>query len=182
MSNIEYVEGDLFGPIAENKDPNPIIIPHIVNSLGAWGKGFVVPLGRAYPTSRQNYMSWFNGTLQKVNATGRFGLGQTQFVNIDDKVFVANMVAQSLGGPRPLFYNHLSRCMDAVTAFVKERNDAREHAARIICPAFGSGLAGGDWSFIEQLIQDCWLQNNIPVTVYYLSGTLPEIESRSKNV
>jgi len=70
--------------------------------------------------------------------------------------------------------------MDSVAKFVKERNDAREHPAQIICPAFGSGLAGGSWAFIEQLIHDCWIRLGIPVSVYYLPGTLPEVENRNR--
>jgi hypothetical protein len=38
----------------------------------------------------------------------------------------------------------------------------------IICPKFGSGLAGGKWDFIEELIIDCWCKQSIDVTVCYL--------------
>jgi hypothetical protein len=44
---------------------------------------------------------------------------------------------------------------------------------QIICPMFGSGLAGGDWNFVEKLIEDCWLRRDIPVTVCYLPQFLP---------
>lgn len=180
--SINYVKGDLFGPIKADSEPGAIVLPHVCNDRGAWGAGFVVPLGRTFPSAKQNYLAWHGNCLTKsgMNITGEFGLGETQFVNVDDKIFVANMVAQTLGGARPLFYNHLCRCMDSVAKFVMERSDAREHPARIICPAFGSGLAGGNWVLIEQLIQDCWLRLDISVSVYYLPGTLPDVESRIK--
>jgi hypothetical protein len=179
--SIKYIEGDMFGPILADTDHGPIILPHVCNDRGAWGAGFVVPLGRNFPQARQSYLAWEDNKLRQDLKFPVFGLGETQFVNIDDKIFVANMVAQTLGGVRPLFYNHLARCMDAVANFVKERNDAREHAARIVCPAFGSGLAGGNWLFIEQLIHDSWIKQGIQVTVYYLAGTLPDVESRPKS-
>jgi len=172
--SIKYVEGDMFGPLKADTEPGAIILPHVCNDRGAWGAGFVVPLGKNFPSARQSYLAWEDNKLRQDSKYPYFGLGETQFVNIDDKIFVANMVAQTLGGVRPLFYNHLSRCMDAVAKFVKERSEAREHPARIIAPMFGSALAGGNWNIIENLICDSWLRQNIPVTIYYLPGTLPD--------
>ena len=57
--------------------------------------------------------------------------------------------------------------MDAVAEFAIDEN------ARIVCPMFGSGLAGGNWLFIEKLIEDCWLDRLIEVTVHYLPNTIP---------
>jgi hypothetical protein len=155
---IKYVKGDMFGPLLE-RIHRTIVLPHIVNSKGAWGKGFVVPLGRTFPLCKEKYLEW--------SKDSTFGLGKTQIVDVGQNIHVCNMVAQILGGPRPLFYNHLSRCLDDVAKFVLEQDNPE-----IVCPAFGSGLAGGNWKFIESLIEDCWLRNNIPVTVYYLPGTL----------
>ena len=33
----------------------------------------------------------------------------------------------------------------------------------IHCPKFGSGLAGGDWKFIEYLINDIWSRHIVVV-------------------
>ena len=83
------------------------------------------------------------------------------------------MVAQTLGGVRPLYYNHLVACMEKVTECVlKGKEDWPDKTIRIIAPAFGSNLAGGEWEFIEQLIHDCWIERKIDVTIYYLPGTL----------
>ena len=170
---IKYIEGDLFSPLLNDKEPGAIVIPHVCNNQGAWGAGFVVPLGRNFPIVKQKYLQWAD--IDEINLSDPiFGLGSTQFVNVNDKIFVANMVAQTLGGNRPLYYNYLSKCMDEVASFTLKRTECRENEARIICPAFGAGLAGGNWPFIEQLIQDCWIKRNIQVTVYYLENTKPE--------
>lgn len=101
-----------------------------------------------------------------VRISGEFALGETQVVQASSPdLFVANMVAQILGGSRPLFYNHLVKCMEYVGNFAKEQN------AKIMCPMFGSALAGGDWKFIEQLIEDIWLTKDIDVTVFYLNSS-----------
>jgi hypothetical protein len=102
-----------------------------------------------------------------------FCLGETQIVEVKKDplpmIYVANMVAQTLGGARLLFYNHLARCMDTVAKFALTHKDVR-----IVCPAFGAGLAGGHWPFVESLIEDCWLRRGIPATVYYLANQKPE--------
>lgn len=157
---IKYQEGDLFPVVGT--EPSSVVIPHVCNNQGGWGSGFVVPLGRNYPIAQNCYHMWHEGRYfndspycrfpdyeDMVRISGKFGLGQTQIVQASaPDLFVANMVAQILGGSRPLFYNHLVKCMEYVGKFAKEQN------AKIMCPMFGSALAGGDWKFIEQLIED----------------------------
>ena len=151
MVKIKYQVGDLFESIDSYKEK--IIIAHVCNNKGAWGSGFVIPLGKKYPLAKSEYLENFEW----------FDLGETQIVEVDyPTVFVANMFAQTLGGKRPLFYNALAKCIDEV------REEAEIRNATIIAPMFGAGLAGGNWSFIEELIEDCWLRNNIPVTIFKL--------------
>lgn len=156
--NITYIEGDLFAAIKNSQDS--IIIPHVCNDVGAWGAGFVVPLGRQFPSSRDEYLKWHRGK--------DFRLGEIQTVQIDN-ICVVNMVAQhSVGGPRPLRYPALGKCIESVRDFIKSSFIGAIHA-----PMFGAGLAGGDWNFIEQMILDGWVNQGIPTTIYYLPGTLP---------
>jgi len=42
----------------------------------------------------------------------------------------------------------------------------RSQKAEIHCPQFGSGLAGGNWEFITELIEDIWVENGLAITVY----------------
>jgi len=158
MCEIKYIQGDLFAALKERSSVKPLFIPHVVNSKNAWGSGFVVPLGKQFPESKAKYHSWAQGEIESPP----FELGQTQFVVVGGLVCVCNMLAQTLGGVRPLYYNHLARCMDAVAA------KAIKTQGEIWAPMFGSGLAGGNWEFIEQLIHDAWAQQNIPVTIYHL--------------
>lgn len=156
---INKIHGDIFNYILNNTD-NTIILPHVCNSFGGFGAGFVISLTKKFPVVRKKYLDWAKGDLEEDN---EFALGNVQFVevNVNPLIIVANMVAQTLGENRPLKYNMLSKCMDAVTQFCKKYNNPEIH-----CPAFGSGLARGNPQFIEHLIEDCWLNNNIPVTMY----------------
>jgi hypothetical protein len=174
---INYVEGDLFANISKITGKT-IFIPHCCNNLPAWGQGFVVPLGRNFPKAKEFYLKWGNAI--PINAAEiyekSFCLGQTQFVKVTedgtDNVVVCNMVAQDgIGGNRPLRYNELAHCMDSVTRQIKEVY--RDEQCEIHAPMFGSGLAGGNWNFVEALIEDCWLDYDIQVNIYYIPGKTP---------
>jgi hypothetical protein len=147
---IKYVKGDLFNYIDSNKR---IMIPHVCNDLGLWGAGFVVPLGKKYPEAKKAYLDEFKLEYNKLGVTIMHQVGQN--------TYVANMIAQhKVGGERPLRYDSLCRCMNFVSEQCKIFN------FEIYCPKFGSGLAGGNWRFIECLIQDFWVNQGIFVTVF----------------
>src|SRR5690606_6943524 len=79
---IEYQVGD-----ATNPQARPVIIAHVCNDIGAWGAGFVVPLGRRWPAAKDQYEKWHrSGAL--------FELGRIAVVSVGDNVWVANMIAQ----------------------------------------------------------------------------------------
>lgn len=174
-----YIEGDLF---EHDYDPaRTTIIAHVCNDQGVMGSGFVVPLAKHFPWAKEAYVNWFKDNLLQADVLGEVGSpgrGQTQMVTVkndessswyEGRIVVANMVAQDLGSERPLYYNDLVKCMEQVA-----KSDYAACGAEIICPMFGSALAGGDWRFIEELITDCWLMRGIQVTVYYLERFLNE--------
>jgi len=107
--SIKYVEADLFEHI--KTVDSDIVIPHVCNNLGKMGAGFVIPLEQNFPEAKECYLGWFEGKLAESSdshhQTDAFGLGETQFVRVVDNpkvIVVANMVAQTLGGKRPLYY------------------------------------------------------------------------------
>ena len=164
---IKYVDGNLFDFI---DDHNPIMIAHVCNNQGAAGAGFVLPLAAKYPTAIAMYYNWYKRHMHlrhddvycRKFYEQAFGLGSIQIVAVDNHVYVANMVAQILGGKRPLYYNHLVHCMDTIA---EQALEVKDFPSNIICPQFGAGLAGGNWDFIEELINDCWVRVGLEVTV-----------------
>lgn len=184
VNKVRYVEGDLFRHLSDVG--GKVYVPHVVNSVGAWGAGFVIPLGRQYPKAREAYLAWAKKSPAPEGVTyplegSDFRLGRTQFVQVDDRVTVCNMVAQEgTGGVRPLRYNALARCLDQVGELVHDTASAgmtdytqEPVVPTILAPMFGAGLAGGDWLYIQDLIEDCWVRRWIPVTVCWLPGTTP---------
>lgn len=167
---VNYLECDLFDHVPKNCKPNEFIfLCHVTNCRRAWGAGFVVPLGKRYPKARQKYLDFCDSHV-RAGGNPLDLLGKTQFVEHEGQplVTVCNMCAQDLDGKRPLFYNHLAACMTDVAKFIGKRRPAR-----IVAPFFGSALAGGNWVFIQELIQDCWLSKDIPVTICYRKQDIP---------
>jgi hypothetical protein len=163
---IKYVKGDLFKLIPDC----PVVIPHVCNNQNKWGRGFVVPLIAHYQKARIDFdewsrkKCWFDASQHQLIP---YGLGYTQIVNVDKHVYVANMIAQVFyvkdGGirqTRPLYYNKLCDCMEQVAKFCQDNQIA------ILAPKFGSELAGGNWEFVEKLIEDIWSGIDVTIVEY----------------
>lgn len=142
-----------------------IIIPHVCNNINAFGAGFAGYLAQKLPHVKDNFH--LLGSKSK--------LGYTQFIeaytnkDTGNKVIIANMIAQNgtinKSNSRPLNYHALCLCMNSVKNYSIELNNKDlSTPTEIYSPKFGSGLAGGNWQFISELIKDIW--TNIPVFVF----------------
>ncbi len=164
--NMKYIQGDVVAgvDVASDSAPNDSIyyLPHVCNDEGIWGSGVVIPIKSKFPEAYREHIIDF----EKCKSTNVNFLGRTQIVQVKPNLFVVNMVAQKgIGGVRPLRYDCLATCM----------SDLREHAknqlvsgkrAFVYAPKFGSYRAGGNWDFIDLLINDFWEKNGIDVTIY----------------
>jgi len=175
---MKYVEGDLFKHILKTehvyaKGELVTIIPHVCNTIGAWGAGFVIPLANHFPEARESYLSMKERPL-----------ANTVLISPNDDILIANMIAQEGVGPTfkgkgknqkmipPIRYEALETCMLHVQeAALHMQKEGKK--PRIACPMFGAGLAGGDWPKIEGMIRTLWSEKGIPTTIYYLPQFLP---------
>ncbi len=155
-----YSVGDATLPLGTGR----CVIAHICNDIGAWGRGFVVPLGRRFPEAQTQYRAWYHR-----KSDPPFALGQVQIVAVRADVWVANMIGQhgiyTHGDVPPIRYAALRECLGRVCAF------AQTQAASVQMPRFGCGLAGGDWEIISQIIEDELVQHGLSVTVLDLPKT-----------
>jgi O-acetyl-ADP-ribose deacetylase (regulator of RNase III) len=143
--SINYKTIDLFEYV-DQLGNKPKIIIHVCNDQGAWGAGFVVPLGEKFPMAESSYRSL-------ANYADGLQLGETDLVCVDpeNNTYVGNMVAQTLGwekGRPPIRYESLLLCLKEVAEFLSE-----SEGIEIVAPRFGAGLAGGKWEVIEELIE-----------------------------
>ncbi|MEU2736289.1 macro domain-containing protein [Streptomyces sp. NPDC007095] len=155
MSEITYARGDATAPSVKGVK----LIAHVCNDIGGWGKGFVLALSRRWPEPEAAYRAW-----HRDRAHNDFGLGATQFVQVEKYVWVANLIGQR--GIRtgskgvPVRYE----AIDTGLAHVAIK--AAELDASVHMPRIGCGLAGGDWSRVEPLILRRLVERGVAVTVY----------------
>jgi O-acetyl-ADP-ribose deacetylase (regulator of RNase III) len=157
MPTLTYAKGDATAPIATG----PRIIAHICNDVGGWGKGFVLAVTRRWPEPERAYRRWF-----KERDGNDFRLGSVQLVQVEDDLWVANMVAQHglrrVAGKPPIRYEAVECCLATLA------DHAAKLGASVHMPRIGAGLAGGDWAQIEPIILRTLGARDIPTTVYDL--------------
>lgn len=164
---IRYVRGDATSPQAAG----PKLIVHVSNTLGGWGRGFVLALSAHWEAPEKWYRAWHHhrhvaemprrlddGLLEM---TGDFALGESQLVQVGEEMFVLSMIAQEgleagSKGP-PIRYDALALCLRHADKF------ARNLGASVHGPRFGCGLAGGTWEKVGPLVEKLVTR---PVTIY----------------
>lgn len=150
---IHYLKADATVPQAEGN----IVIAHICNDIGAWGKGFVLALSKRWKYPEKQYKQWYKEGED-------FALGEVQFVSVEEKIWVANLIGQhniyrDENGDPPIRYEAVKRGLQIIADFAYEIN------AKVQMPRIGCGLAGGSWDRIEKLIRQTLLRKNIEVFV-----------------
>ena len=168
-NNICYLNDNIFDIIKQRISANnmgvTVIVPHVCNNVNAYGAGFALDVANQYPAAKANFHLLGN----------KSKLGHVQFITVDEnpnykhKIIIGNMIAQNglknHNNHRPLNYGALSDCMSKIKMYISHLSQLLDNSSvEIHAPRFGSGLAGGNWNFIEQLIEDIW--TNIPVYIY----------------
>lgn len=154
----------LRGNALEPRGTGPWIIAQIVNDKTPnWGAGFARAVRNKYPSIQKDFRVW---SLMDPN---NLSLGNTHMSAVADDLYVVSMIAQHGYGesvkPR-IRYAALKDCLQQL------KKIALDKGASIHMPRIGTGYAGGNWSYISELIDEVLVVNGITVTVY----TLPEEE------
>lgn len=90
---INIIQGDATHPQTDGRN----IIVHGVNSIGAWGSGFVLAVDKISPIPRIRYKAWAkNKTTYCPNRNDDipFELGRIQLVVVKPKLAVCNLISQ----------------------------------------------------------------------------------------
>ena len=144
---IHLVKGD-----ATLAPERPGIIVHVVNDVGAWGRGFVLAVSHRWPHVRVAYRSNWRG----------MKLGDVQFVSAEEGLVVANLFGQrGIRGGRlgpPIRYGAVRKGLARVAVC------ARADGAHVSMPRIGCGLAGGNWEVVRGIVEE--ELDGLEVTVY----------------
>ena len=159
MARIHYIIGDATKPIVR-KGENSLIV-HCCNTLGAWGAGFVIPLGKRYPKAKESYLEYIHN--------GNVKLGHVDEVKVADNIYVENLIGQSFlykkkNGEIPCNYTAIQYGFMNILY----KWQSKDEKFSIHMPRIGCGLAGGDWKIIEKIINRQFCHKGIDVFVYDL--------------
>jgi O-acetyl-ADP-ribose deacetylase (regulator of RNase III) len=157
MSTINYIRGDATAPSGDG----PMIIAHICNDVGGWGRGFVLALSQRWQEPEVAYRQWY-----RSRSSNDFDLGATQLVAVEPDLWVANIIGQhdirAIDGEPPVRY----WAMEAGLAALADEADAM--GASVHMPRIGCGLAGGEWPTVEAIIERTLSAAGVAVVVYDL--------------
>lgn len=139
---ITYLKGDATEPWSTN----PVILCHICNDMGYWGKGFVKALSKKWKKPEEAYRKWAS----KDNV---LPLGEVQFVSVTDSITVANIIGQhdiqpNDKGEPPIRYWAVRKGLEIIRMYAL----SCPVKPTIHMPKMGSGLAGGDWKDIAVIV------------------------------
>jgi hypothetical protein len=169
----DYKVGNVLDHVPSNS--NKLLIPHIVNDEfhGTLGAGIAMALAKKWPTVKSDYHNWAENPTRK----NPFKLGRNQYVIVEPNIIVVNMVAQSdCGGYKgfaPIRYQSLEECLMRIEHIISKKSDI-EVATGLI----GSGLAGGSWFKITEIVDRVFKNIDIEWTWYCLTQEeLDEAES-----
>lgn len=156
---------ELFGDALEPRGEARYLIAHIVNDKTAnWGAGFGRAVRERYPMAQVEFRRWV--ALDRSN----LNLGNVHVSSISEDLSLVHMIAQHGYGestkPR-LQYDALVKCLRKVKDIAKEQH------ASVHMPRIGTGYAGGNWSYILELVDEYLARAGVPVTVYTLPGSQP---------
>jgi hypothetical protein len=150
-----------------------VFVPHVCNNIDLFGAGFAGQVANEYPSVKANYHM-----LGKTFLKGNRGLGYSQILNTYEdpkykhKLYFVNMIAQNgirgSNNTRPLNYAALVKCMVEIKQYIHQNTGFlnKNEQIEIHAPKFGSGLAGGNWNFISDLIDDIWGNHTVYIYNY----------------
>lgn len=143
---IEYRKGDLFN------DYHPLIA-HGCNSLGVMGSGFAKQVKAKFPDVYKQYALAF--------VDHKLHLGYTQIIPTTDSegrdLYIANCITQQGYGLsiQHVDYNAVRECMKKLAEHMAWATKIKPTFwTHIAMPTIGAGLGGGDWTVIENIINE----------------------------
>lgn len=131
-------------------------IAHGVNCQNKMGSGVAKALYEKFPEVKEMYHKYFE------HPRGKVPLGCSQLVHTKEGKFIYNLFTQEYygyDGKRYVNYGAVANCFMELSEF--------RQGEIIAIPKIGCGLAGGNWEFMEQLINDT-VGDDLEIWVYEL--------------
>lgn len=139
-------------------ESNASIIAHQVNCKGIMGAGLAAEIAKRYPKVEREY-KYFCAPVYPSSDL----LGTCQIVGIGNKRYIANLFGQDAYGT----YKVQTRYDALEEAMKRLLEDATNLGVNSIAFPYGMGcgLAGGNWTVVDHLIQEVYLQSDINIEI-----------------
>ncbi len=149
MGKLQYIQEDIFNTKRK-------VIAHGCNTQGAFGAGIAKQIARLYPIAKAAY-------LNKYQHDG-WELGEIQVVPVTIDKIIVNMATQDNFGRNGIHVDYKA----CELAFKKLLRYCEAHWLHIAIPKIGSGLGGGEWSRIEEILLKVLKKHEVEIDVHYL--------------
>lgn len=139
------------------------IICHQTNCIGIMGGGVALQIRRMFPNVYEEYVKLCQQ--HKVHPSEL--LGQVQFCNAPNGKVIANCFGQNSTSGLSVLTNYaaLEEALYTVSKFASSRK-----LSVAIPYNIGCGIAGGDWSTVEEIINRLFGDSDIECTLYKYNG------------
>lgn len=162
---IIYKQGDMFSHEFP-KDQVWKVFAHGCNAQGVMGSGVAAQVKRLFPLAYNKYK--LECSLGNVQAGGVI------YAEVDNKymgqVVILNLITQDFWGRDKntvyVDYNAVKKCLKEVDEECSIAKEYDSSQIEVVMPKIGTGLANGDWSIIEKIIEEN--SNNFQPVVYVL--------------
>lgn len=155
VPSITYIRGDATVPRGEGAK---LLLQVVNDGAITWGGGgFALSVKRRWPSAQREF------TTAVTSNKNQLRLGTLITCEVEEDVTLVSIVAQHGYGPSPhprIRYGALKSCLDEISHLATKRN------ASVHMPRIGTGLAGGAWPVVEEIVGDTLVQSGISVTVY----------------
>ncbi|MED4861503.1 Appr-1-p processing protein [Bacillus atrophaeus] len=147
-------------------DATEDIIVQQVNCKGVMGAGLAKAILKRYPNVKSEYQSFRNFNLNK-GLTDKDLLGLVNYVRVTDGKVIANVFGQ-IEIKKNRFDKTVYTKTEALTRGLKEVKELSKQLNKSVAIPYGigSGLAGGDWNMVSELIDSIF--SDYKVTIYKL--------------
>lgn len=147
-------------------DSDAQVVVHGVNARGKFGAGVAKVMAETWPQAKADYLRTFSSGLMR--------LGGVIWSEIKPGRLVGHMVTQEDYGRIPgrvyVDYEAVKACLQEVARASAEGVPGTSLASgftTVAMPKFGAGLAGGDWSRIEEMVD--YTCGHLDVAVHVVS-------------
>ena len=133
-----------------------LVLGHQTNCKGVMSGGIAKQFKKAYPQMFKAYKSY---------CKNNYPLGRTMLFPIGENRYIANIFGQyGTGKGRQTDYKELESALEDLK-FQMEESGLKSLALpyKISC-----GLAGGDWEIVSEILENCFENSGIDVTLYKL--------------